>query len=101
MEPGERKTPRFVRRPAVWPAASAAAEGSREGNGKDKGNSLRSRRHPALCATFSRKREKGFVVRLGAVSKRYFRQWPALLPFTGEGARRADEGASAASQPWL
>jgi hypothetical protein len=89
MEPGERKPPRFVRRPAVWPAASAAAEGSREGNGKDKGNSLRLSHHPALCATFSRKREKGFVVRFGTVSKRYFPAMASLSPVYG---RRCPEG---------
>src|SRR5690606_38959343 len=58
--------------------------------GKGKSSSLRSRPHPALRATFSRCAGEGLVPNLAArVGKE------ALLPFTGEGARRADEGARA------
>src|SRR5690606_25122772 len=52
--------------------------------------SLCSRPHPALRATFSRCAGEGLIPNLAArVGKE------ALLPFTGEGARRADEGARA------
>src|SRR5690606_2629428 len=58
--------------------------------GKGKSSSLRSRPHPALRATFSRCAGEGLIPNLAArVGKE------ALLPFTGEGARRADEGARA------
>src|SRR5690606_21076455 len=58
--------------------------------GKSKSSSLRSRPHPALRATFSRFAGEGLIPNLAArVGKE------ALLPFTGEGARRADEGARA------
>src|SRR5690606_26166414 len=57
---------------------------------KGKSSSLRSRPHPALRATFSRCAGEGLIPNLAArVGKE------ALLPFTGEGARRADEGARA------
>src|SRR3546814_13179940 len=54
-------------------------------------SSLRSRPHPARRATFSRFAGEGLpcTARHGGILK------AALLPFTGEGARRADEGARA------
>src|SRR3546814_19363860 len=52
-----------------------------------KSSSLRSRPHPARSATFSRFAGEGLpcTARPGGILK------AALLPFTGEGARRADE----------
>src|SRR5690606_34079122 len=55
-----------------------------------KSSSLRSRPHRALRATFSRFAGEGLIPNLAARDGE-----EALLPFTGEGARRADEGARA------
>src|SRR5690606_30307069 len=71
-------------------AGSCEACARRICGGKGKSSSLRSHPHPALRATFSRFAGEGLIPNLSArVGKE------ALLPFTGEGARRADEGARA------
>src|SRR3546814_5340188 len=67
--------------------------GAEEGEQEQEHASLRSRPHPALRATFSRCAGEGL-----SVMPRDEIGLEALLPFTGEGARRADEGASAASR---
>src|SRR5690606_13119632 len=51
---------------------------------RSKSSSLRSRPHPALRATFSRFAGEGLIPNLAARDGE-----EALLPFTGEGARRA------------
>src|SRR3546814_10575352 len=61
--------------------------GAEEGEQEQEHASLRSRPHPALRATFSRCAGEGL-----SVMPRDEIGLEALLPFTGEGARRADEG---------
>ena len=71
-----------AQRSAAFDVAFRGSEG--------KSSSLRSRPHPALRATFSRCAGEGLIPTLAAKDGK-----EALLPFTGEGARRADEGARA------
>ena len=100
-----------LRDPTGWGSACLRLSRARERMPEGQVRALlaveaRSAPHPALRATFSRRREKGKQTSLGtdallALRHGYARPTtrtdeaqPSLLPLAGEGARRADEGAS-------
>src|SRR3546814_17478107 len=85
----------------ICPAAGGATAWRWNRQSRATACSLRARPHPALRATCSRCAGEG-------LSHGAARWAAALLPFAGEGARRADEGASEVScfcrppsRPWV